>query len=88
VRGVIRREPGLELPDLAPGVTEVTITHAGRTFVTHTRKPWTEVMEDCAKRFSTNTPIGGPAVPTKVALPLPKRQAKPVPRAMPYKDDE
>jgi hypothetical protein len=88
VRCTVRREPRLQLPELDPGVTEVTITHAGRTFVTHTRKPWTEVMEDCAKRFSTTNPIGGPAVPTKVALPLPKRQAKPVPRAMPYKDDE
>lgn len=87
MRGAHVREPSLELPELPPGITEITITRAGRTFTTHTRKPWWECMAIAERAYTDMKPIGGPAVPVKAALPPPKRQAA-APRAMPYRDDE
>lgn len=86
MRATVRREPNLELPELPPGVTEIAITHAGHRTVVHSRKPWWECMAIAELRFTDMHPIGGPAVPTKVSLPPPKRQA-PAPRAMPYKEN-
>lgn len=86
MRGTVKREPDLQLPDLPHGVTEITITHNGRTSVVHSRKPWTEVMAECEKRYTEpGNPIGGPVLPTK----LPAAPAPRGPRAasLPYKDD-
>lgn len=86
MKGIHKREPNLRLPDLPPGVTEITVGVGDNIFVLHSRKPWTEVMDRCGKDFSDSKPIGGPAVPSKFAPLLPGRRTKAAPRAMPYKD--
>lgn len=86
MRGVIVHEPDLQLPELPRGVTEVTIRRGGRVYVTHTRKPWTEVLQDCMRLNSSSEPIGGPTVQAKVRPDPPKRQHKARAVAMPYRD--
>lgn len=79
MRATVSREPDLVLPDLPPGVTEVRITRAGKTHTLHSLKPWTEVMAECERRFTTGRPIGGPKLPAKISLPKPTRRPAPRP---------
>lgn len=84
--GVIVRDPNLVLPELPPGVTEVTTRRGNRAFVMHTRKHWTEVMRDCMRFNSSDKPIGGPETPARLAAPiLPRKRAAGV-SGLPYKD--
>ncbi len=84
MRGTVVREPGLELPDLPHGVTEVTIRRNGNVFVTHTRKPWTDVMQGCMRFNASEQPIGGPEIPAKPVFPPPRRRRGV--SGLPYKD--
>lgn len=59
-------EPGLLLPDLPRGVTEVTLRRDGRVMTFSSRKPWREVMRMCEERFTEpGKPLGGPE-PVKI----------------------
>lgn len=86
MKGTVRREPGLQLPDLPYDVTEI-VARGTHTFTLHSRKPWTDVMDELGRRMFPDGPhIGGPAVPDKAPVVSPRRRAKKATAAMPYKD--
>jgi hypothetical protein len=87
LKGIHKREPDMVLDELPPGVSEIRITHKGKTYTTHSSKPWTELMAVAERHYTDMRPIGGPQMPAKVVVPMTRRQMKAQPRALPYKDD-